>query len=244
MTARGGGYGLDAELARKQLAKYDHQAEKLAIQWIEAVTNEKFPSDFATSLKDGQLLCKLVNIIQPGTISKIETSKMPFKQMENITSFLRACRSMGVAEFEVFETVDLFEAKDLGSVIRCLHALSRSLQRGGTSFRGPFLDVTYAAPSAVDITSATVVEGLNRVDINRSSSPPPPSSSTSSTPPPKPFRRGSVITSSDQNVPQPPPKPAKRPSITEKVEWVQSPPKPYRPAPYTVSHTLSCMKMC
>jgi hypothetical protein len=36
---------------------------------------------------------------------------MPFKQMENISCFLRSCRSLGVEEYEVFETVDLFEEK-------------------------------------------------------------------------------------------------------------------------------------
>lgn len=36
---------------------------------------------------------------------------MPFKQMENISAFLRAIRLIGVEEYEVFETVDLFEEK-------------------------------------------------------------------------------------------------------------------------------------
>jgi len=36
---------------------------------------------------------------------------MPFKQMENISNFLKACRALGVAEHDLFETVDLYEAK-------------------------------------------------------------------------------------------------------------------------------------
>lgn len=36
---------------------------------------------------------------------------MPFKQMENISNFLKACRVLGVAEHDLFETVDLFEQK-------------------------------------------------------------------------------------------------------------------------------------
>lgn len=41
-------------------------------------------------------------------------------QMENISNFLKACRAVGVAEYSLFETVDLYEGKDLGLVVRCL----------------------------------------------------------------------------------------------------------------------------
>lgn len=109
--ARGAGFGLDAELARKQAEKYDHGAEKIARDWIEAVTGEKLEGPFGAALKNGQILCKLINAIKPGSVKKIETSAMPFKQMENISNFLRACRNIGVREYELFETVDLYEEK-------------------------------------------------------------------------------------------------------------------------------------
>lgn len=41
-------------------------------------------------------------------------------QMENVSNFLKACRAVGVAEHSLFETVDLYEGKDLGLVVRCL----------------------------------------------------------------------------------------------------------------------------
>jgi transgelin len=110
-TGRGGGYGLDAELARKQAANYDYNAETAAREWVESVVGESFDSSFGPSLKDGKLLCKLVNAIAPGSVKKINDSKMPFKQMENVSNFLKACRSLGVAEHSLFETVDLFEEK-------------------------------------------------------------------------------------------------------------------------------------
>lgn len=43
-----------------------------------------------------------------------------FAQMENVSNFLKACRAVGVAEHSLFETVDLYEGKDLGLVVRCL----------------------------------------------------------------------------------------------------------------------------
>lgn len=119
--ARGAGYGLDAELARKQAAKYDHAAEAAVRSWIEAVTGESVSGAFGASLKDGKLLCALMNKIQPGSIKRIETSIMPFKQMENISNFLKACRAVGLAEHDLFETVDLFEEKVLESVYYKFH---------------------------------------------------------------------------------------------------------------------------
>ena len=159
--SRGGGYGLDAELARKQDARYDHEAETLTMQWLESVTGYQLKSGFYECLKDGVVLCNLINRIHPNTIKKIETSSMPFKQMENISNFLRATRTFGVAEFEVFETVDLYESKDLGSVIRCLNALSRAVEKNERGFRGPYLNINFSTPVGENVTSAST-PGLNR----------------------------------------------------------------------------------
>ncbi|CAN0113384.1 unnamed protein product [Scytosiphon promiscuus] len=40
--------------------------------------------------------------------------------MENVSNFLKSCRAVGVAEHSLFETVDLYEGKDIGLVVRCL----------------------------------------------------------------------------------------------------------------------------
>ena len=56
--------------------------------------------------------------------------------MENISSFLRACRDFGVREHDLFETVDLYEEKDLGLVCQCIASLGRAVQNM-PSYRGP-----------------------------------------------------------------------------------------------------------
>lgn len=42
--------------------------------------------NFFEVLKDGTLLCRLVNCLKAGSVKRINESKMAFKCMENITS--------------------------------------------------------------------------------------------------------------------------------------------------------------
>ena len=90
--------------------RYDSSLEDQARQWIEDVTGEKIGTDFHASLRDGVVLCILANAIKPGCIRKINTAGMPFKEMENIKSFLTAARSMGLPEHDCFSTPDLVGA--------------------------------------------------------------------------------------------------------------------------------------
>ncbi|RKO87906.1 calponin homology domain-containing protein [Blyttiomyces helicus] len=75
-------YGLDRDLAEKAAAKFDPAREAEAREWIEACTGEKLSSaNTQESLKDGVLLCKLINKVVPETNIKFNASKMPFKQV-------------------------------------------------------------------------------------------------------------------------------------------------------------------
>lgn len=71
-----------------QLAsKRNPEQEKEAQSWIEEILGAKFPPGeaFEDVLKDGTVLCQLINKIKPGSVSKINTSGGQFKMMENIT---------------------------------------------------------------------------------------------------------------------------------------------------------------
>lgn len=62
-----------------------------------------------------QLLCKLINSLHPKgnePIAKISESKMAFKQMEQISQFLKAAEMYGVRTTDIFQTVDLWEGKN------------------------------------------------------------------------------------------------------------------------------------
>ena len=103
-------------------AGYGGDLEAEAQEWIEAVTEEAFEGGFADSLRDGVKLCTLLNTIKPGAIRRVNTKEgqNKFKQMENISNFIRGCREIGVKEYSLFETVDLYEGKDIGLVVKCL----------------------------------------------------------------------------------------------------------------------------
>jgi transgelin len=89
----------------------------------------KFPPNetYEDALKDGIILCKLMNKIKPGSIKKINTSGASFKMMENINMFGTAIKSYGVADLDVFQTVDLWEQKDISQVTMTLFALGREV---------------------------------------------------------------------------------------------------------------------
>ncbi|KAI1194735.1 hypothetical protein F5X97DRAFT_310103 [Nemania serpens] len=120
---------LDKDLRKLRLEKYTPAAAAEARSWIEGVLGSSLPSiDLLDGLKDGVALCKLVNLAigPPGV--KFKQSAMPFVQMENISHFLRACKSppLNLQEHDMFLTVDLFEQKDPAQVLQCIGAFSRA----------------------------------------------------------------------------------------------------------------------
>ena len=149
MAARPKGYGMTAEIKDKLDSKYDPKLEAEARSWIEAVTAEPLPGGtFAEALNDGKVLCKLINTLRPGSVRKINDSKMAFKKMENIGNFLEAAGQYGLAKSDSFQTVDLYEAENMPQVINAIHALGRTAQKNG--YRGKALGVKEAEKHARD----------------------------------------------------------------------------------------------
>jgi hypothetical protein len=134
-------YGLDAELKAKAEANYDTVAEQQAAQWVQDITGVQVVGEFGEALRTGQVLCQLVNCIKPGSIAKINGAGMPFKERENITKFLKVCRSWGLHEYALFSTDDLYDEKNLLSVVKCLHQLGGALSRAVPEFQGPHLGI-------------------------------------------------------------------------------------------------------
>jgi hypothetical protein len=108
-------------------------------------------------LRSGELLCELVNKLQPGTISRVSSSAMPFKQMENISNYIEACAALGVPNQDCFRSVDLFEGKDLRAVVRNIHSLGRVAQRL-EGFHGPTLGAKLAEKNERSFTEQQLNE--------------------------------------------------------------------------------------
>ena len=137
------------------MARQDLEAEARA--WIEAVLDERLgESSLQEELKDGVVLCRLVDAIKPGCCPKHSVSRMPFKQMENIGNYLAACTALGVPAFDTFQTVDLFENKDMGAVLVNIHSLGRVAQRIG--YEGPTLGVKMSTAAPRQFTDAQLAE--------------------------------------------------------------------------------------
>lgn len=60
-----------------------------AQQWIESIIGERFPNaPYEYALRDGIILCKLMNRLAPGIISKINTTGGDYKMMDNINQYV------------------------------------------------------------------------------------------------------------------------------------------------------------
>jgi len=94
--------------------------------WISKVVNITMSGSLETDLKDGNILCTLMNVLKPGSIQKINSKERGghnFLMLENIESFLDACKKYGVPELALFRPLDLFNEQNMKQVVTCLHAL-------------------------------------------------------------------------------------------------------------------------
>ncbi|CAB3228299.1 unnamed protein product [Arctia plantaginis] len=131
---------LERQVRAKLASKRNVDQEKEAQEWIETILGAKFPPGEAYEdvLKDGTVLCQLINKLKPGSVPKINTSGGQFKMMENITNFQGAIKAYGVPDIDVFQTVDLWEKKDIAQVTNTLFALGRETYRH-SEWSGPYL---------------------------------------------------------------------------------------------------------
>ncbi|KAM9845106.1 guanine nucleotide exchange factor VAV3-like isoform 2-T2 [Aulostomus maculatus] len=85
--------------------------------------------DLAQTLRDGVLLCQLLNNLRPHTINLKEVNLRPqmsqFLCLKNIRTFLMSCCEVfGMKKSDLFEAFDLFDVRDFGKVMDTLSKLS------------------------------------------------------------------------------------------------------------------------
>ncbi|XP_059201373.1 guanine nucleotide exchange factor VAV3-like isoform X1 [Centropristis striata] len=103
---------------------------------VTADTTQVF--DLAQTLRDGVLLCQLLNNLRPHTINLKEINLRPqmsqFLCLKNIRTFLNSCNeAFGMKKSDLFEAFDLFDVRDFGKVMDTLSKLSHTIiaQQGG-----------------------------------------------------------------------------------------------------------------
>merc|ERR1711884_212616 len=130
----------DFAMPRPVLCKRDYAAEAEVQSWIESVLGQKFPEGkaYEDALKDGVILCRLMNALQPGIVSKIVELGPNFKMMENVNRFHKALLEYGLEERELFQTNDLSEKKDIANVTNTIYALGRAVAKH-PEWNGPSL---------------------------------------------------------------------------------------------------------
>lgn len=145
MSNKGPAYGFSREVQSKIDKKYDPELEETLVEWIRAQCGsnicqpESGKTGFQNWLKDGCVLSELINSLYASNkpFKKIQVSGMAFKQMEQISLFLKAAENYGVTKTDIFQTVDLYEGKDLAAVQRTLSALgSLAVTKADGTYKG------------------------------------------------------------------------------------------------------------
>jgi len=183
MAARPKGFGLTAELDRKKAAKFDVERANEAVSWVQAILESKGEhsdlvstlkpvqesGDITTMFKDGVILDHVINILAPGSVKKINTNKMAFKQMENIANFVSGCESVGCLKSDLFQTVDLFEGQNPAAVVDGIHALGRKTQDKCKQLGIPTLGPAETEGNKREFTEEQLRSGQNVIGLQMGS---------------------------------------------------------------------------
>lgn len=178
------GFGLSAECQRKTLGKFNVDDANAALKWVadvishggnddgkglaQAMKPVVTVTDVQENLKDGQILCHMINAIKPGSVKRINTSRMAFKQMENIGNFLSACDKIEVSKTDLFQTVDLYEANNIPAVITGLHAVGRKSKKVA-GYDGPTIGPTESDENKREFTEEQLRAGDSVIGLQAGS---------------------------------------------------------------------------
>ncbi|XP_041091694.1 calponin-1-like [Polyodon spathula] len=161
---KGPAYGLSAEIKNKLAHKYDAQKEEELRLWIEDVTGRKIAGGFMEGLKDGVVLCELINKLQPGSVRKINQSTQNWHQLENIGNFIKAITEYGLRPNDIFEANDLFENFNHTQVQSTLITLAGVAKTKG--FRSRFeVGVKFAEKQQRQFNPEQLREGRNIIGL-------------------------------------------------------------------------------
>nr|XP_054753748.1 myophilin-like [Lytechinus pictus] len=143
-------------------SKRDPDLERQCIEFIVHHTGETVNT--FDDLKNGVILCKLVNKFCQGAVKKAETSTAVFKQRANLESFIHGCKTFGLKDQEVFQVNDLFENKNIPQFTQCIVALGRYAQ-GIPGYDGPILGPKQSEENQREFTQEQMDAGKHMIGL-------------------------------------------------------------------------------
>ncbi|XP_003418310.1 transgelin [Loxodonta africana] len=181
MANKGPSYGMSREVQSKIEKKYDEELEERLVEWIimqcgpDVGRPDRGRLGFQVWLKNGVILSKLVNSLYPDGSKPVKVPENPpsmvFKQMEQVAQFLKAAEDYGVIKTDMFQTVDLFEGKDMAAVQRTLMALgSLAVTKNDGHYRGdPNWFMKKAQEHKREFTESQLQEGKHVIGLQMGS---------------------------------------------------------------------------
>lgn len=146
---------LDQSRREQGMLQLQQDEEKVTL-WISAVTGHSSVAAAAAgeqslqdALQSGEAFCDLINAVWPGRIQGILRGEVkPFRRVENILKFCRACTDLGMDETNLFAPALLAAGTEsVRNVLRCLLALG-ALVPDPPGYEGPRLPDGSVTPRA------------------------------------------------------------------------------------------------
>lgn len=164
-------FGMDKDIQDRMRAKFDPDKQAQAQTWIEEILGVGFEHDsFHENLKDGVLLCQLLNKIKPKTCRKIyKGGKQAFQMRENIVKYLNGCQKLGMNNTDCFVSQDLYEGDNMVAVIDQIFALG-AVSRNVDGFEGPYLGVKHSDENKRVFTKEQIAESKKIVPLQNAGS--------------------------------------------------------------------------
>lgn len=121
------------DVIRKQNSILEAKQKNETVRtWLASLIDFPLASeDLYECIKDGIVLCTAMNSIKPNCIKKFHKNpKMAALQIENIETFLRACKEhLGFKDVALFRTNELFEKENMNKVVNVLFDIMKKQEK-------------------------------------------------------------------------------------------------------------------
>ncbi|XP_035885878.1 calponin-2-like [Phyllostomus discolor] len=117
----------EADLKNRDQSKYDPKMEEEFRLWIKGFTGTSTGPNFQEDLKDGVILCTLMNKLQLDSVAGFQK----FCQRDNLSKFIEAMKNYGVKIEDLFGSNNLCENENMWLVQVSLLALKRQAKAKG-----------------------------------------------------------------------------------------------------------------